>query len=691
MSIRSLERLLAPRSIAVIGGQEARLVIEECDRIGFDGEIWPVHPKADTVQGRRCWRDIESLPGTPDAAFIGVNRTNSIAIVEALARRGAGGAICYASGFREGPAESRSVALEERLLSAAGSMPLIGPNCYGLINALDAVALWPGAQGLRRESRGVAIVTQSSNVAINITMQMRGLPIAYMLTAGNQAQLSVSALAGAAIEDPRVSALGLHIEGINDVVALETLAQRARDLGKPVVALKVGQSDAARDAAISHTASLAGDSTVASALFARLGIGRANSLTAFVETLKLLHVHGALDGFEIGSLSCSGGEAALIADAASGRRARFAPLPPGQARSLKATLGEKVTISNPLDYHTFIWGDRERMRQTYAAMLGSGFALTLLVLDIPRSDRCDSADWLQGIDAFKSAARSTGAAAAIVASLPDNLPETLAQDLIRAGIVPLCGFDDTLEAIDIAATIGAAWRQAPPPPLLRAAPSPDPSIALAEDQAKAMLAAHGIAIPEGEVVTSAEAACDAAGRLGYPVAVKALGLAHKTEHAAVRLGLRDKNTIADALGALAEPGRRFLIERMAPEPVAELILGVTRDPVAGHVMTVGAGGQLVELIQDTATLLLPLDRDSAARALRSLTLWPLLDGYRGRPKADIEAVIAAMLAIGRCIEALGDRVEELEVNPIFVMPGSGGAVAVDALVRLRGGFNEWMI
>ena len=205
-------RLLRPRSIAVIGGEAAARVAEQCDRMGFDGNLWPVHPSRKTVAGRRAFHSIDMLPGVPDAAFVGVNRHATIAAVAALSRMGAGGAVCYASGFLEA---ADGELLQRDLVDAAGSMPIIGPNCYGFINFLDGAPLWPDQHGGRRlepSERGVAIITQSSNIAISMTMQQRALPIAYLLTAGNQAQLGVSRLALALLEDERVSAVGLHIE-----------------------------------------------------------------------------------------------------------------------------------------------------------------------------------------------------------------------------------------------------------------------------------------------------------------------------------------------------------------------------------------------------------------------------------------------------------------------------------------------
>ncbi|MCY3840021.1 MAG: CoA-binding protein, partial [Gammaproteobacteria bacterium] len=258
MAAHDLARLLRPRTIAVIGGKPAARVVEQCDRMGFDGTIWPVHRNRDHVAGRAVFRSVADLPEAPDAAFVGVNRHATVDAVADLAAYGSGGAICYASGFLEADDGAR---LQRELVEAASGMPVIGPNCYGAINFLDGVPLWPDQHGGRRldpSARGVAIVTQSSNIAISITMQRRGLPLAYVVTAGNQAQLGVAELAAALLDDDRVSAIGLHVEGFESVPAYEDLARHARRRRVAVVVMKVGRSTRGSAAALTHTASIAG-------------------------------------------------------------------------------------------------------------------------------------------------------------------------------------------------------------------------------------------------------------------------------------------------------------------------------------------------------------------------------------------------------------------------------------------------
>ena len=681
----SLERLLRPSSVAVIGGATAARVIEQCDRMGFEGEIWPVHPTRPEVAGRPAFRTVEALPRPPDAAFVGVNRNAAIDAVAALAAAGAGGAICYAAGFLEAKGGG---GLQEALVAAAGAMPLVGPNCYGLINFLDGVPLWPDQHGgarLGAEGRGVAIIMQSSNVAISVTMQRRGLPIAYMVTAGNQAQLGLSDLALALLEDDRVSALGLHVEAFDSVAGMEAVAARARARRVPLVALKVGRSRAAQAAALSHTASIAGADAGSAALLTRLGVPRAHGIGDFLEALKFLHTAGPLAGRRIGSLSCSGGEAGLMADAVADTRLTLPPLTPNHAAAVAATTHPLVTVANPFDYHTFSWGDEAALRTTFAAFANGGFDANVLVLDFPRDDRCDDADWQVTAQAFEQALRDADAKGAVLATLAENMPEGWAQALLARGIAPLCGIGEGLAALEAAAVVGEAWRQPAAPPVVAPALAAGVPRVIDEAEAKARLRRVGLATPAGGVAQDADAAAAVAASLDGALVVKALGVAHKTERGAVRLGLRGAAAVRAAAQDLLPLGAGLLVERQVEDVVCELIVGLKRDAQFGVLLTLGAGGILVELVRDSVTLLLPTHADAVREALAGLRCAPLLRGHRGRPAGDVDAAVAAVLAVANFGVAHAAVLEELDVNPLAVLPAGQGVVALDALLRIREG------
>jgi acyl-CoA synthetase (NDP forming) len=402
--LHNLSRLLRPRSIALFGGGWAVNVAAQLKKSGFDGEIWPVNPKRADILGVPCLTSIDDLPSAPDASFIGVNRDATIEVVQRLGAMGAGGATCFASGFLESESETAGGAdLQARLIAAAGDMPILGPNCYGLLNYLDNVTLWPDQHGGLPVESGVAIIAQSSNIAINMTMQARGLPVAYVVAAGNQAQTGASDIAAALLDDDRVTAIGLYLEGFGDIRALEAFAAKARAANKPVVAIKIGRSDKARVATMTHTASLAGSAAAGSALLRRLGIIEVETIAVFLETLKLLHVLGPLPGASIASVSCSGGEASLMSDLSSSTNLDYVDFASAQRSALKAELGPIVTIANPLDYHTFIWGDTERMARVFSTVMEQTFDLTVFVLDLPRADRCDPSSYQCAVDAVIAA------------------------------------------------------------------------------------------------------------------------------------------------------------------------------------------------------------------------------------------------------------------------------------------------
>lgn len=683
-----LDRLLRPKTIAVFGGLQAAEVIKQSQKMGFSGEIWPVHPKHDEIYGLKVYRSVADLPAGPDAAFIGVNRFLTLDIVRELRAIGTGVAVCYASGFLEAGADDADGArLQEELIEAAGEMPIIGPNCYGLINYCDGALLWPDQHGGRRlepDERGVAIITQSSNIAINMTMQTRGLPIAHVMTAGNQAQTGLPDMAIALLEDERVTALGLHIEAFQSASKFELLAKRARELGKPIVAMKVGRSEQARAATVSHTASLAGSDAASDAFLKRLGIARVNSIASFLETLKLLHVHGPLDGNTLCSMSCSGGEASVMADSAEGRLVHFPALTPEHRAKVKSTLGPLVAVANPLDYHTFIWNNEPALTETFTTMVAGGFSLSCLVLDFPRKDRCSDVDWWSTVRGFENALRTNNAKGAIVASLPENIPEEYMAQLIAKGIAPLCGIVEAFDAAEAAAFIGKAWVTEIALPVATPGKNFGNTAAPDEAQAKTILKAAGLPVPDGHRCTTSAEAVDVANKLAYPVALKALGISHKSEQNAVRLNLKNADAVKAAADDLIDLGSGIYVERMVTGTVAELIVGIIDDPQFGPVMTLGTGGVMVELLQDTVTLLLPSSRSDIETALRSLRMFPLLDGFRNRPKADLDAALDAIMGIATFAVKNAGKIVELDINPLLICGVAQGAWIADALLVTKG-------
>ena len=659
-----LNRLLRPRHIAVLGAGWAQNVIEQTAKMGFSGPVWPVHPTKSEIGGVRAYASLAELPEPPDATFIGVNRFATVDVVAELAAMGAGGAICFAAGWTE----AGEPELQGRLVAAAGGMPILGPNCYGVINYLDGALLWPDQHGGVRVDRGVALLSQSSNIVINLTMQARALPVAYVACLGNAAVVGLAELAGALLADDRVTALGLYVEGIDDAPAFAALAQAARAAGKGIVCIKAGKTEASRTAAASHTASLAGGGAASSAFLRQIGVAEVSTPSELVEALKILHVHGK-DlrpglGRRLCSLSCSGGEAGLVADLAAPFGLDFPPPSEAVRARLRDVLGPIVAVANPLDYNTFIWGDAPRTTDVFTTMLGD-YDAGIFLIDPPRPDRCDPVSFEPSLQAIVAAARATGKPAFPVASLPENFDEARAVALMDQGVVTLMGLETALAAIRAAQVPEGVPGWVP-----MVARALQDGVLLSEAEAKAVLAEAGVAVPRG-VQGATLAALDTAG-LTPPYALKGLGFAHKTEAGAVRLGLSSLVGQAEMPGAAG-----YLVEEMVTAAVAEVLLGLRRDPVYGVTLTVGMGGVVAEVLADVATLVLPVTEAEVLEAMRGLRLWPLLDGYRGRPKADVRAVAAMAVRLGALMA--GGGFEEIEINPVMVKVQ--GAVAVDALIR----------
>ena len=668
-----LSRTLNPRSVALFGVSPAQSVIEQCQKLGFTGQLWPVHPTRESIAGVKCFKSIADLPSAPDVAFVAVNRNATIDVVKQLAKMGAGGAVCYASGFAESGTQSdvNGAELQQRLIEVAGEMPLLGPNCYGYINALNGVALWPDQHGCKPELSGAAIVSQSGNVGLNLTLQQRGLNLAYMVTIGNQAVAGVEDCLEVFINDSRVTSIGLFIEAIVDPVRFARLAHYAAQRNLRIVALQTGRSEAGALIAASHTASLAGRRRAYEALFARCGVAMVESPTELIETLKLLNQGGALTGNKLVSLSCSGGEASLVADLSEKTSLRFEPFSVEQHQRISATLTELVTVGNPFDYHTFMWGDRVATANTFTEVMNGPQDATMLILDTPPRDDQPSDSWTVAAQSLGDAAAKTNKRGIVVATISECVTAEVRGAARSANMTVLQGLQESLAAIDAAAWLGLNLPGEAPAKVV----APHATKLIDEAEAKSILSRNGVAVPSGaksrreELVTTAK-------KIGYPVTLKGLGLAHKSESGAVRVGITDADQLIESVNAMPKDINEFLVEQTVTNVVAEVLVSVRRDAPVGWLVTLGAGGVFTELWRDTVCLLAPVTNAEISQALQKLRIAPLLNGFRGKQAANIDALVAL---IQKLIGAtLNNGLVEVELNPVLVTPKS--AIAVDALM-----------
>jgi len=682
MKRASLQRLLAPRSLALIGGQWADAVAAASRTIGYRGELWRVHPSRPSTPGQRYFRSIAELPEAPDAAFIAAPNREVPAIAAALTARGAGGFVCFAAGFSE-TATEEGERLTGELLASAAATPFFGPNCYGFINFFDGAALWPDQLVGARRERGVALICQSGTIALNLLFNGRSLPIGFLLTVGNQTRLAAEDLIELLAADERVSAFGLYLEGVKDAGRFARSVATARAAGKPIALVKAGRTAAAARTAHTHTGALAGADAAFDAFCRQAGIARCESLSTLCETLKVLHCGGPLAGRRVLVMGASGGDMAMTSDASRHLGLRFPPFPAESAASLRAILSDRVSIANPLDFHTYIWFDRQRMRSMFSVAQRAGYDAVGFMIDCPPQGQADASAYLDGIEEFIVASAGTPTRAALISSLPESIPTATRERCLAAGVVPLQGQREALEALDHAGAMGEVWRHGAPLQLRRPQKQPRHTRALTEHEAKAALAACGVRVPRSSLVRAAEAA-DAALALGFPVVMKASGatLEHKSEVGGVVLNVRNAADAAQAAERLARLSESVLVEEMISDGVAEVLLGVTVDPQFGQLLVLGAGGVLTELLRDSVTLLPPFDASAIEAALRQTRVAQLLAGFRGRPPGDLPALVHIALACARYAQANLETLAELDINPVIVRPQGLGAVAVDALIRL---------
>jgi acyl-CoA synthetase (NDP forming) len=671
--------------------------------MGYHGDIWPVHPSKKTMEGYRCYQSVEDLPAVPDAAYIGVNRELTIDIVGRLSQSGAGGCVCYAAGFAE--MGTAGADLQQQLIDAAGDMPLIGPNTFGYLNFLDRCALWPYLFGCKPVDRGVALISQSGNIAMNLSMNLRSVNFTHIIGTGNQSVLGAGDYIDALLEDERVNVIGMYIEGIDDIDHFCKGAARALHQGVPIVILKVGKTAASARQSSTHTSSLTGSDELHDALFRRLGIVRVNSLNAMLETLKVLDLAGPLRGHNVLSLSCSGGEASIMADLADMSGLQMKPFSDAQVDDLNTQFKDYVTVSNPFDYNTSIWGDGAAQQRCFTTAMSGDHDAAFLIYDHPsvRSEAVEAEvnEWMVALDAFIAAYRKSSMPAFVICTISELLPKNVREHLISNGIVPLQGFEDGLYAYSKAADYHAFRIQNPDAVVLPRAFKTTTGesrqvVFLDEWESKCRLREYGLSTPTGELISLAEAA-NTAGRVGYPVAIKAVGesFLHKSDLGAVKLNLGCPEEVKSAVVEISESVRqasngddgliveKLLVEKMISNAVAEMIIGIKCDEQFGPVLVIGAGGVLVELMNDSVSLLLPVERADITAAINSLAVSRLLNGYRGQPAADTDALIDAISSIAAFAEDHWDALLELEVNPLMVLPVGQGVVAADAVICLR--------
>ena len=679
-----LKRLLSPRRVAWFGGGGIAPAIAYMQANGFDGEAIAVNPKRTEIGGLNCAKSTADLPWAPDLAILVIPKEAVVETVAALSEIGCGGAVCITSGFSE---SAHGADRQAAMIEAAGDMPVIGPNCPGVANFLDGRAFMMDHFGNHSPKQGVAVISNGGAYLSDLGCVDRSQPIAYMIGLGNQAMVDVAAMLDVVLDDPRVTAVNIYFEDLPDAAPLSRAAAKAARKRIPVVAIKGGRSETGARAARSHTASLAGDAAIASALFERFGWIEVETPTEAIETLKMLSFTAIPEGMTTGFVTSSGSYAVLGGDIAEKLGLEMMPPSETAAHLIDAALPPYVGPANPLDISDAHGWDRADQLPIYQAFARDPYDLFVQVMCYPPEGGWDMGSWDSTTAALTEAAG--GRPAAFVNTLAESLPTKVRDRMIVSGMAPLQGLEDGLRAVAHAARYGSVRDTIDPDSMLIDAVSTRTQGSglqqIDEARAKARLKAAGLDVPRHWVVSNAdelpEFSCNCALKAIVP------GLLHKTEAGAVALDVSFEalpmaiREMEDRLVAQGMHPDGFLIEEMIADPVAELLVDLRHVPRVGIALTLAVGGVAVELMRDSATLILPTHRDDIETALRGLKLSPLLFGYRGRPRTSMDSVLDAVEALADHVRA-HPEISELEINPLLLTETH--AVVVDAALTLKG-------
>jgi acetate---CoA ligase (ADP-forming) len=683
-----LTPLLSPRSIAVVGandrpGSYADTVLANLGRAGFEGPVYGVNPKRETVHGHPCVASLADLPEPVDAVVIAIPAAKVGAEVTAAAERGCGGAIVFAAGFGEiDAAIGLEADLRERAVAAG--LPVCGPNGNGIVAVGARAPLWGDSVPPLRPGR-VAMISQSGNVAVNAIGSRRGIEFHTLISTGNQAVVDAADWLEALAVLDGVGSVALFLEADGDGARLADALARCAERAVGVAVLKVGSSQAGARSAAAHTGALAGDQRVFRALVEEAGGAWAADPHDLLELARVLAEPGARPrrpgGLAV--LTCSGGDSGLAADEAARLGIELPELAPRTRDALRGLLPEAATIANPLDYTSLIWADTDRLRRI-AESVGDDpqIAQLLLCYDHPRGLSAEhEREWAAVREGLAAGAIGSQAAAIFAATLPDLLDDTATRELSERGLPTVAGLRTALAcAAALRAPAGDPARLDEIAVAARGRPEPGGDYGWLDEAAtKALLRAAGVPVPAGNLATNLEVCVEIARKAGWPVALKlsSPSLQHKTEAGAVALGIANEDELRDAFERLAAlpaaEGAGFLVEAMA-EPGLELLVAARADAVV-PALVIGLGGVWTEALGDVAIVPLPAGPQRVEAALRSLRGAPLLTGGRGAEAVDLAAVAALAARAGELL--LEHRLELLELNPVVARPD--GAVVLDAV------------
>jgi acyl-CoA synthetase (NDP forming) len=692
----AISRLLKPRSVAVIGasadaGKTAGRPVAYLRKHGFTGDIYPVNPRVAAIDGLRCYADIASLPSVPDVAIVLLGAERAHVAVRELAACGTAAAIVLASGYSETGEEGAH--RQAQLIEAAGGMRILGPNTIGLVNLTDGIVLSAsGALEMDRFPVGnIGVVSQSGGIlgALLSRAAARGIGLSKLISTSNEVDLELSDFIEQLADDPATRVIALYVESVRNPEKFRSAALKAARNGKPVVAFKIGRSEAGAKAAVSHTGALAGADRMYDALFQQLGVIRAQTFSDLLDIPAALATGRVLRGNRVAILTSTGGAGTLVSDSL-GVSGFETPAPDAAtaARLRALQTGDHAALDhNPIDV-TLAGLQPELLRGAIQALLDSPSYDALAI--IVGSSGIAMPELMAG--AIEACLHTSGKP--VIAYISPHAPEVGAL-LTRRGVPAFAAAESCAAAL--AGMLRAArWKMPSEAAAIRdeVAVADFPAGSLDEAQAKNLFSRFGVPCVREIVVGTPEEAERAAHELGPGVVLKILSgeITHKSDVGGVAVSLTPEG-IGSRLSAMAAEvkaktgmtPKRFLVQEMVADGT-ELILGMHRDPL-GTAILLGMGGVTAELFKDTTMCLLPpqggLSREDALGLARRLKTWSLLDGFRGRLKADVDALVSAIVAFSQMAAQLGERLVEAEINPLFVLAAGQGVRAADGVAVLR--------
>jgi acyl-CoA synthetase (NDP forming) len=701
MPVRSL---LNPRSIAIVGASEkigpGSNAFKALTFAGYEGDIFLVNPRAPELFGRQTYASLDDIPGRVDAVFVAVQAELVLDVAQQAARKGAGALAILSSGF--GETESGKDA-QQRLadICAAADIAVCGPNCLGLLNFVGKSALWGTSLPEQVTRGGIAAIVQSGSIGIALLNSVRGLGFSHLITTGNEAVTTASDYIEAVIDDPQVTTILVFAEQIKKPAAFLSALRRAHQAGKPVIVLKSGRSQSGKAAVMAHTGAVAGSDEACDAALLAANAIQVHTLDELIETALLAAaIKTPPTGRGLGGVSLSGGEIALVLDAAEELGLDFAPLT-AALPTIKELLPPFAHLANPLD---LTWAG------LYDPAVGQGCAeaiarqsdvdMMLLLQDAPSGLGKQQADrYANLLASISRGAVAAGKPLVALSNLSDQPHSALQAAADKAGVPYLRGTRTALSAIGRYLAWAAARPETPSgtPAAARSAAATELAAASAdrlpaEHEARQVLTHYGVTGPDERFVASVEEAAAAAAEIGFPVVLKGLAenVLHKSDAGLVKVGLTSQAEVRAAATAMeksisALPQARrlgFLVQRKVVA-VSEIFVGARVDPDFGPIVVVGAGGVQVELYKDVAVRLAPISEASARQALESTKVIKLLEGFRGAPVGDIDAVARTVSAVSRFIADFADELSEVEINPLGVMPKGQGCIALDCVIVPR--------